>query len=70
MRYTIDRFEEEFAICEDEEQRMVSIPLSRLPEHIKEGDILDEQEGNFLLDPEASALRRQAMDQKLKDLFL
>lgn len=69
MRYIIDRFEEGLAICEDEEKNMIPIDRSRLPEGVKEGDILTEQDGLLSPDPQAAASRRQAMEERLNKLF-
>lgn len=40
MKFTIDRFEEEFAIVELANKEMISIPRSILPIEAKEGDII------------------------------
>lgn len=40
MRFTIDRFEEEFAIVELENGEIIEIPRSILPMEAKEGDIV------------------------------
>ena len=41
MYFTIDRFEGEFAVCENREtQEMVNIPKEKLPKGAKEGDII------------------------------
>lgn len=69
MRYIIDRLEEGLAICEDELKKMISIPRSQLPEELKEGDILMEDEGVFYPDPEALKERKTNMKKKLTDLF-
>ena len=36
----IDRFENNFAICEDDFGTFIQIPKSELPKNVKEGDIL------------------------------
>lgn len=40
MRFTIDRFEGEFAIVELENRKMVDFPRILLPVEAKEGDII------------------------------
>ncbi len=69
MQYIIDRFEEHSAVCEDENQNFSSFPLSLLPPGVKEGDVLDETEGVFTLNPEETARRRKAVSGKLRGLF-
>lgn len=41
MKYTIDRFEGEFAVVELSEGRFANIPRVALPGEAKEGDVLD-----------------------------
>lgn len=69
MKYIIDRLEEGLAMCENELKKMVSIPLEHLPQDIKEGDLIHEEEGTFSLDREATEERRRKMRKKLTDLF-
>ena len=40
MKYTLDRFEETFAILEAEDRSIAKIPRQNLPENVKEGSIL------------------------------
>lgn len=41
MKFTIDRFEGEYAVVELENMDMINIPKEILPEGTKEGDILE-----------------------------
>ena len=50
MKYIIDRLEEGIAVCENELKKLISIPKDLLPDGLKEGDVLEEQEGRFLRD--------------------
>lgn len=38
MKYIVDRIEGDYAVCEAEDQSMVSVHLSMVPDNIKEGD--------------------------------
>lgn len=40
MKFTIDRFEEDFAIVELEDKTMIEIPRIIIPKEAKEGDII------------------------------
>lgn len=40
MRYTIDRFEGNFAVVELENKKFVDVPKMALPPEAKEGDII------------------------------
>ena len=51
--YTVDRFENEFAILENRNTRKtVNISIFKLPNNLKEGDILTVSNGNFILNNE------------------
>ena len=69
MKYIIDRLEEGIAVCENELKKLISIPKDLLPDGLKEGDVLGEQEGRFLRDEQGTEARRKEMRKKLMDLF-
>ena len=69
MNYTIDRFEGEFALCEDESGALVSIPARELPPEAKEGDILSEENGRYTCNTEETRKRREMMRKRLEGLF-
>lgn len=51
--FTVDRFENEFAILENHETgKMINISIFKLPNNLKEGDILTVSNGNFILNNE------------------
>jgi hypothetical protein len=66
----IDRFEGDFAVCEDENLRTVHIPGSELPPGAVEGDCIayDPQEG-YILDKGETARRRARVKDKMNRLF-
>ena len=66
--WIIDRMEGQVAVCETEEGRKMSIPKADLPPEAKEGDVIREEKGSYVVD-EAATLRRQtAMREKLNRL--
>ena len=69
MKYIIDRLEEGIAVCENELKKLISIHKDLLPDGLKEGDVLEEQEGRFLRDEQGTEARRKEMRKKLMDLF-
>ena len=69
MKYIIDRLEEGIAVCENELKKLISIPKDLLPDGLKEGDVLEEQEGRVLRDEQGTEARRKEMRKKLMDLF-
>ena len=42
-RYTIDRFEEDFAVLEREDCSTFNIPKNQLPQEAKEGDVITDR---------------------------
>lgn len=69
MRYIIDRIEGLYALCEDEDNLVVSISLEELPPFAKEGDILIIQDGVCLVDKANTTRRRKQIQRKMMDLF-
>ncbi|MDU7338624.1 MAG: DUF3006 domain-containing protein [Clostridium sp.] len=64
MKYTIDRFEENFAVVELENRSFVNIPISALPSEAKEGDII-----SVLIDTEETTERRKKIQSMMQDLW-
>ncbi len=60
-RWIVDRIEENIAVCEDEQGNMHSLPVDRLPEDIREGDCLVQQEDGYHIDRQLTQRRRQEM---------
>ena len=51
--FTVDRFEDEFAVLENRNTRKnINISIFKLPNNLKEGDILTVSNGNFILNNE------------------
>lgn len=68
MKVTIDRIGETLVICEDENGDMVKVRASALPEGVKEGDILTEEDGIWTFEREETERRRQRIRDKLRGL--
>lgn len=64
MKFTIDRFEEEFAIVELENREMVEIPKAILPIEAKEGDII-----NISVEERETEDRKKRIQDKFDRLF-
>ncbi|MCI8497040.1 MAG: DUF3006 domain-containing protein [Clostridiales bacterium] len=59
MFWSIDRFEGDYAVCEDENGHMHSIARKLLPETAEEGDVLRMEGGTYAVDREETERRRQ-----------
>ncbi len=68
MKYILDRFEEEFAVLEKETGGTVNISKSFL-QNAKEGDVIIEIDGEYLVDERATNKRKTRVEEKIKRLF-
>lgn len=63
MKVIIDRFEEGFAVCEDEYMSITHIPINKIPPEAIEGDILEVDGDNIIIDVEATQTRRAELEE-------
>ena len=69
-RYIIDRIEENIAVCECEDKKMVNFELEKLPKACKEGDcIVEDDNGNIYVDINETK-RREERAKKLLDRLM
>lgn len=69
-RYIVDRFEDPYAICENEKGDFVNIEKELLPPETKEGDHLYIHEnGTYYIDYKATEESRKRIRKKLDSLF-
>lgn len=69
MKYIIDRFVDDYAVCEDENKQMVNIPIKELPANIKEGDCLIYENGVYTVDSNWADARKKRIRDKMDDIF-
>ena len=69
--YTIDRIEEDIAVMFDDDDIKSDIPVSELPENIKEGDILcfDEETQAYTVDKAKTAQVGADLESRFRKLF-
>lgn len=65
----IDRFESNWAVCEQEDGSMIQLSRELLPINAQEGDFLRETASGYQLDAEAKAVALQRNAEKLNKLF-
>ncbi len=66
---TIDRFEEEFAVVEFDDRKVINILKDKLPKEAKEGDVLRFQNDSITIDYIETDKRRKEIEELTKDLF-
>ena len=69
MKYSVERIEENIAICEDDLGKTIKLSLDELPENIREGDIIVRTENGYTIDSDETSVRRKKMAEMQKKLF-
>jgi len=69
MKLIVDRCEENFAICETEDRKMISIDIERLPEGVIEGDVLILEGDDLYIDNNAKQERKDYIEVLMDDLW-
>ncbi|ERI89603.1 hypothetical protein HMPREF1982_04468 [Clostridiales bacterium oral taxon 876 str. F0540] len=69
MRVIIDRFEENFAVCEKEDKKIINVERSKLPTEAKEGDVIVIHGNKILIDENRTKSRREEIKKLAEDLW-
>lgn len=69
MKYIVDRIEKNFAVCEDENKKMIDISLEFLPKNIKEGTVLYYKNGKYEIDKIEEQQRIDRIKKKIEDIW-
>ena len=69
MKYSVERIEENVALCEDDLGKTVKLRLEELPENIREVDIIVRTENGYTIDTDETSVRRKKMAEMQKKLF-
>ncbi|MEG1254574.1 DUF3006 domain-containing protein [Clostridium sp.] len=65
----IDRFEAEYAVCEDKEGEMINILISKLPMGIKEGCCIEKINGVYVINYEETKLLKVEIEKLTQELW-
>lgn len=69
-KFSIDRFEGNFAVCENlETGEMVNIEKSLLPENVKEGSILKYENNTYILEITETISKQENIKNIVNNLF-
>jgi len=66
---SVDRIENNLAVCELDDRTVQNIPLSHLPDNVQEGDILCLCNGEYIIDKQETMRRRNEALKLLKSLM-
>jgi hypothetical protein len=69
MKVTIDRFENGFAVCENENKDTINIKRDKLPSDAHEGDILIIDGDKISIDKPATAAQKTEIENLMKELW-
>lgn len=69
MIVVVDRFEENFAVCECEDKTMINIEISKLPNNVREGDVLVIKKDNIEVDYNETKRRREEIEKLVADMW-
>ncbi len=69
MKVIIDRFEGEYAVCEQEDRTMINIEVIKLPQEAREGDVLKIDGDRIYIDKNETEKRKQNVEQILDSLW-
>jgi hypothetical protein len=56
----LDRIENDIAVIEADD-KIIEVHISELAENVKEGDVLTESDGKYIVDSEATVERREKL---------
>ena len=66
---SIDRIEGKFAVCEDDRRKKLEVNLSEIVGNPKEGDVIVQRNGVWIIDQEETQNRRKQILKLQKKLF-
>ena len=65
----VDRFEDEYVVCEDENKKMINIKKNKIEGCVKEGDILLNIKWKYIIDKKKTINRKKHIEELTKDLW-
>lgn len=69
MWLVIDRFEESFAVCEDESGKFQNIPIDTIDGSSKEGDVIELIGKKFYVNKKETEKRKKYVEELTKDMW-
>lgn len=71
MRYIVDRIEEDYAICEsdDENNTLISIKIDEIPFFLSEGDVIYYEDNKWIKDDFEKEEIASRIKKKMNDLW-
>ena len=70
MTVIVDRFEENFAVCEKEDGSLINIKRDVIPKEVKEGDVLIINKNLIAIDKEETDRRKKEIEKLTEDIWI
>lgn len=70
MKVIIDRFEGNYAVCEEENKKMINIEKIKIPANAREGDVLKIIGDTITIDITETKKRKKEVEELTKDLWI
>ena len=70
MELIVDRLEEEYIVCEDENKNIVNILKDEVEDEVKEGDILIFVDGKYIVNKEKTKDRKEYIQEKRSSIII
>ena len=68
--FTLDRFEGNFAVCENRNTKeMIDIPINKMPKDAKEGIILKTENGKYVVDYQQTRIAKDEVKELMDKLW-
>jgi len=67
--YTIDRFENEYALIEDDTRKIIHVLKKDLPKDAKEGDRLTLKNNKWLINKKGTISQKEKIDKLMNSLW-
>lgn len=69
-KYTVDRFEGKYAVCESENFKFINIEKKRLPKGVNEGDVIYFDGKKYVIDLEKTNDRKKYIEDLTRELWM
>lgn len=69
MKFIIDRFEDNFAVCEDENGNMINIDRKKISNKAKECDVIFLKDNKYFIDYEETKKLKEEIKVLTEDLW-
>lgn len=69
MEYIVDRLEDEYIVCVDQDGNIINILKNIVEESVKEGDVIVSKDGKYIVDKTKTLDRKKYIEELIEDLW-